>query len=69
MLPSSVRNWWGRQPQGTLTAHFRRFMRVARTLKKPPAVVAADTATNYVTSCAILLWSDWGVPCETQHSG
>jgi hypothetical protein len=49
MLPSSVRNWWGQQPQDILIARFLRFMRVARTSKKLPAVAAAGTATNYAT--------------------
>jgi hypothetical protein len=39
----------GQQPQDTLTAPFHRFMHVAHTSKKLPAVAAAGTATNYAT--------------------
>ena len=36
MLPMSVQSCKGQQPRDTPTAHFRRFMRVARTLERLP---------------------------------
>jgi hypothetical protein len=46
MLPISVRSYKGQRLQDTPIAHFRRFMRVARTSRWQPPAAAADTATD-----------------------